>query len=129
MPNDAKLGLVAGVGLVIAIAVVFYRKDVTSVPQAAEAAPAAEYPTSAEPESGHLPVANTASNLDQYRPTAQASLQSARRHVVAEGETLPSLAKHYYGDGDKSVRIYQANMDRVPRPERLTPGTVLVIPE
>jgi hypothetical protein len=27
MPNDAKLGLVVGVGLVIAIAVIFFRKD------------------------------------------------------------------------------------------------------
>jgi hypothetical protein len=27
MPNDAKLGLVVGVGLVLLIAVVFFRKD------------------------------------------------------------------------------------------------------
>ena len=27
MPNDAKLGLVVGVGLVITVAVVFFRKD------------------------------------------------------------------------------------------------------
>ncbi len=27
MPNDAKLGLVVGIGVVIAIAVVYYRKD------------------------------------------------------------------------------------------------------
>lgn len=29
MTNDAKLGLVAGVGLVIVVAVVFFRKDLT----------------------------------------------------------------------------------------------------
>jgi hypothetical protein len=34
MPNDAKLGLVCGVGLVIAIAVVFYRKDAAPRPPA-----------------------------------------------------------------------------------------------
>ena len=27
MPNDAKLGLIVGVGLVIGVAVVFFRKD------------------------------------------------------------------------------------------------------
>lgn len=27
MPNDAKIGMVVGVGMVIAIAVLFYRKD------------------------------------------------------------------------------------------------------
>ena len=30
MPNDAKLGLVLGVGLVIAVAVVFFRRDLAS---------------------------------------------------------------------------------------------------
>jgi hypothetical protein len=29
MPNDAKLGMVVGVGLVIAVAVIFFRKDLT----------------------------------------------------------------------------------------------------
>jgi len=31
MPNDAKLGLVVGVGLVIAVAVVFFRKELPPV--------------------------------------------------------------------------------------------------
>ncbi len=31
MSNDAKLGLVAGMGLVIAVAVVFFRKDALSL--------------------------------------------------------------------------------------------------
>ena len=30
MPNDAKLGLIVGVGLVIGVAVVFFRKDLGS---------------------------------------------------------------------------------------------------
>lgn len=30
MPNDAKLGLVLGVSLVIAVAVIFFRKDLPS---------------------------------------------------------------------------------------------------
>jgi hypothetical protein len=30
MPNDAKLGLVVGVGLVLAVAVLFVRKDVST---------------------------------------------------------------------------------------------------
>jgi hypothetical protein len=32
MPNDAKFGLVVGVGLVIAIAIVFFRKEAPSPP-------------------------------------------------------------------------------------------------
>src|SRR5438309_782901 len=40
MPNDAKLGLVVGVGLVIAVAVLFFRKEAPPDAPAGEAAPA-----------------------------------------------------------------------------------------
>ena len=33
MPNDAKLGLVVGVGLVITVAVLFFREDGHPVPR------------------------------------------------------------------------------------------------
>ena len=40
MPNDAKLGLIVGVGLVIGVAMVYFRKDLPEVPpEAAYAAP------------------------------------------------------------------------------------------
>jgi hypothetical protein len=38
MPNDAKLGLVCGVGLVIAVGVIFYRKDAAPRPPSGPAA-------------------------------------------------------------------------------------------
>jgi hypothetical protein len=37
MPNDAKIGLVVGVGVVIAVAVVFFRKEATLPPTGGEA--------------------------------------------------------------------------------------------
>ncbi len=38
MPNDAKLGMVIGVGLVLAVAVLFFRRDdVTAAPQGVSA--------------------------------------------------------------------------------------------
>ena len=40
MPNDAKLGLVVGVGLVIAVAVLFFRKETPAGGPAGEPAPA-----------------------------------------------------------------------------------------
>jgi hypothetical protein len=52
MPNDAKLGLILGVGVVIAISVVFFRKEPGTVGAAAAAvstpktAPAASSPGS-----------------------------------------------------------------------------------
>jgi hypothetical protein len=39
MPNDAKLGLVVGVGLVLTVAVVFFRKDALNPPPAVAVKP------------------------------------------------------------------------------------------
>ncbi len=67
MTNDAKLGLVVGIGLVILIAIVFFRKDGTL----AHAAPAPARPL---PQSrrGRIPLA------------------VGRRPAVFSGSPLPS---------------------------------------
>jgi nucleoid-associated protein YgaU len=131
MPNDAKLGLVVGVGVVIAIAVVFFRKDVGGlVPvldgPAAASVTAPKAATAGNPETSNRPV--------KGKPTAQPTSQervakpAVRRHVVKEGETLFSLAELYYGDGEKSPTILEANKEVVKSPDELAPGTDLVIP-
>jgi nucleoid-associated protein YgaU len=108
MTKDAKLGLVIGIGLVIVIAVVFFRKD----PSAAKAA---NEPTAAAVKPKGVSVT----------PGAP---KPGVRHTVASGETLFSLAQHYYRDSGRFVDIYQANRDVLRDPQQLTPGTVIVIP-
>jgi hypothetical protein len=50
MPNDAKLGLVAGVALVIAVAVIYFHNDLTTGKTPADAAAATVVsPTAAPP--------------------------------------------------------------------------------
>jgi len=61
MPKDAKLGLVVGVGLVIAVAVVFFRKDELTVQPEEEPAAA----TSVKP----VPGVPKAVPRGQIRPT------------------------------------------------------------
>jgi nucleoid-associated protein YgaU len=121
MPNDAKLGLVVGVGLVIAIGVLFYRKDASSTPGAAPAGAAVQ-------------AAGATPGRGQYRPArgrtvARSSPESERQHVVIEGETLGSLAERYYGDASRAAAIRQANADTLASAETLAPGMVLLIPE
>lgn len=124
MPNDAKLGLVVGVGLVIGVAVVFFRKDLAPPPADAPAANAVS----------PAPAAAPAVPRGQTRPTrARAMGRTAEavlaRHTVQPGDTLFSLAQHYYGDGDRFADIYHTNRNVLKAPEPLPPGTVLVIPE
>lgn len=54
--------------------------------------------------------------------------QAQVTHEVDEGETLWALASRYLGDPHRWVLIYEANRDRIPDPDALEVGTVLVIP-
>jgi nucleoid-associated protein YgaU len=127
MPNDAKLALVIGVGLVVAVAVVFFHKDLV-----AGHLPDGKPPASVVNPPGASPAepANTPSRRVAGRSTSLAHDAAApREHTVVEGETLYELAEHYYGDGERFVDLYRSNRAVVKRPDRLEAGTVLVIPD
>jgi nucleoid-associated protein YgaU len=109
MTKDAKLGLVIGIGLVIVIAVVFFRKEGASAKTPNETTAAAVKPKGVSVLPGQPRTGVT--------------------HTVAEGETLFSVAQHYYHDSGRFVDIYQANRDVLHNPQQLTPGTVIVIPQ
>jgi len=121
MPNDAKLALVIGVGLVVVVAVIFFHKDlITARPAANVGNPPGGAP--AAPENGQQ-------RRVAARPTSRVSAPEERReHTVAEGDTLYGLAERYYGDGERFADLYRANRAVLKRPDRLEVGTVLVIP-
>jgi nucleoid-associated protein YgaU len=128
MPNDVKLGLVIGVGLVITVAVIFFRKDSNAAalpPDGAAAIPRGVAPPAPPPEP---------SRTARFRPVsgpeeAIAAAPAVRRHTVREGDTLFSLARRYYGDGDRFADLYRANRGVLASPDALQPGTELVIPD
>lgn len=125
MPNDAKLGLVVGISLVIGVAAVFFRKE-----SLAALPPREDKTITAVPGARPAPEPH-----GQYRPvpakpaSRTGEIGGGRRHVVAEGDTLFSLAVRYYGDPNKFVLIYRANRDALKEPDKLPPGVVLSIPE
>jgi nucleoid-associated protein YgaU len=126
MPNDAKLGLVVGVGLVIAVAVVFFPKDQSSsLPWAVETASSVRAATTSPLVSGGARRPVEAKNATR----TEHMVATSRQHTVQEGETLFSLAQRYYGDKDKFIEIYQVNRDVLKSADTLTPGTVLTIPD
>jgi nucleoid-associated protein YgaU len=121
MPNDAKLGLVLGVGLTITVAILFFRKEAVTVP------PAAMVPGVVQ-TAPQGTIALMSQKKERGVPGRTVSRSTARKHVVAEGDTLFSLAEKYYQDKNRFVEIYQANRDVMSSPEKLTAGTELAIP-
>jgi nucleoid-associated protein YgaU len=123
VPNDAKLGLVVGVGLLIVVAVVFFRKELT--PGTTSVEPPSNR---VQPPPPAIPPAN--SRIVSASPTARTDEKpEPRRHTVREGETLSRLAEQYLGDGARYRRIGEANGLKGGADEALPVGTVLVIPE
>jgi nucleoid-associated protein YgaU len=128
MPNDVKLGLVIGVGLVIAVAVIFFRKDSNAAavpPDGAAAIPPGSAPQAPPPGT---------SRAARFRPVSEpeqaiAAAPAVRHHRVREGETLFSLARRYYGDGDRFAELYRVNRGVLKTPDSLQPGMELVIPD
>ena len=49
-------------------------------------------------------------------------------YTVKSRDTLYNIAVKQYGDGSLWRTIYEANRDKIPSPDRLAVGTVLVIP-
>ncbi len=116
MPNDAKLGMVFGVGLVILVAVIFFRKDTTAADAFATIPKSAPAVTQPPPRPG-------------APEQAKAPPSGGRTYVVTEGDTLIAISRRYYGTGEKFNLIYQANRDKLGAPDRLAPGTILTIPD
>jgi nucleoid-associated protein YgaU len=127
LPNDAKLGLVFGTGLVIIIAVVFFRKDAANAREQTEPASATNV------KNGILPTISSCGDANGTDAKTVAGTRTvpgrSLKHTVKQGDSLFSLAQTYYKDSGRFVDIYQANQAVLHSPDRLEAGTVLTIPE
>jgi nucleoid-associated protein YgaU len=56
--------------------------------------------------------------------------KEVKKHVVVSGDTLSGIAKTYYDDAAKYMKIYEANKDLIgDNPDLIKPGMELVIPK
>ena len=66
--------------------------------------------------------------------TADISIDAALKvpetiYAVAPGDTLSKIAKHYYGDANKYMKIFEANKDQLKDPNMIQVGQKLRIPD
>jgi nucleoid-associated protein YgaU len=50
------------------------------------------------------------------------------KYTVVDGDTLGSIAKHFYEEPKKYTQIFKANLDILEHPDRISVGQVLTIP-
>ncbi|MBK7869814.1 MAG: LysM peptidoglycan-binding domain-containing protein [Saprospiraceae bacterium] len=50
------------------------------------------------------------------------------KHTVEKGESLSKIAKHYYEEANKYMKIFNANTDQLKDPDMIHPGQELIIP-
>ena len=55
--------------------------------------------------------------------------QASRKYTVVSGDTLSKMSRHFYGDGGKFMKIFEANRDRLSDPNKIQVGQELEIPE
>ncbi|ADO10002.1 terminase [Pantoea vagans] len=58
-----------------------------------------------------------------------ASAASDRTYTVKSGDTLSAIAKQFYNDASKYMKIFEANKNILSNPDNIAPGQVLTIPE
>ncbi len=63
------------------------------------------------------------------KPIATKPVQlGKRKHIVQKGDTLYKLARFYYGDQKYWKKIWLANKDIIPNPNKIKEGQELIIP-
>jgi nucleoid-associated protein YgaU len=136
MQKDFKIGL--GVGLLFVVAAAFWlstRPDLSTEARALQKAPNAP-PIAARAEdelqtpNNELLTTNTEQRLS--RATSRETTnneQTVRIHVVEKGETLSGISAKYYGSPRYWQKILTANRASLNDPNRLLPGSRLIIPE
>jgi LysM repeat protein len=87
-----------------------------------------ESPVSMAPLPVRPAIGEAAASPVPSRPLPAATAPAPRRHTVAKGDTLFSLAQQYYGNRSRWRDIYEANRDRMPNENSLRLGMEVVIP-
>jgi 5'-nucleotidase / UDP-sugar diphosphatase len=97
----------------------------TEIPNTNDDTQRSAEPASDTKQSGEPASAIRTTNNEQLTTNTE---QPQRIHIVQKGDTLSSISAKYYGSARQWRKIVAANRDNLPDPNRLTPGSKLIIP-
>ena len=70
---------------------------------------------------------DTLPNSAQYEQAEK--IKTEKFHIVIKGQTLSSISQKYYGTAGKWKKIFDYNRNVIKDPNKLIPGTKLIIPD
>ncbi len=140
MQKDFKIGLMVGVLLVIGATVWLCTLPrfgtQARVLREQQEAKAPERPVQPAPRSIIKPDVALQPSRQEEKPVINqepvkpvVETVTARVHIVQRGDTLSGISEKYYGSAGKWQKIFAANRMVLENPDKLVPGTRLVIPE
>ena len=142
MHRDLKMGLVSG--MVVVIAATLYlatrpslsskhlrRRSISAdsqpLDQGAAAANSPDPTVVDSPAAGSPPKDPNTFDWTIYEQ--EEKIKNERFHILRKNETLSDVAQQYYGSAAKWPKIYNANRSTIKNPNKLRPGTKIIIPE
>jgi nucleoid-associated protein YgaU len=66
--------------------------------------------------------------VDSSLPQPVPARAATRTYTVQPGDSLSKIAKHFYGNANEYLRIFEANKDTLNDPNRIQIGQELIIP-
>lgn len=96
---------------------------------AAEPDAAEELFSQPDPPASRQPVARRAEAPDTTRDEGREKITTTRFHIVQNGETLSGISQQYYGSAGRWRHILEANQETIKDPDKISPGTKLIIPD
>ena len=87
--------------------------------------------------SSSMPTEHRMESMEENAPapmpaesmTGETGAGGYQEYTVQEGDTLQKISKKFYDTYRKWEKIYGANKDTIKNPDRIKPGTVLMIPK
>jgi 5'-nucleotidase len=134
MQKDFKIGL--GIGVIFAVGVVLWLSTLPNLSAQTRALQAASnVKPSPQTPADISPTPNNESRATSDEPRTSSTEPQVtsdetqqRIHIVQKGDTLSSISAKYYGSAKQWRKIVAANRDNLPDPNRLIPGSKLLIP-
>ncbi|MBN2137360.1 MAG: LysM peptidoglycan-binding domain-containing protein [Sedimentisphaerales bacterium] len=137
MHKDLKMGLISGMVIVVGAALYLGTRPSLSSSRLRGGSTAdtsqqhsgpVKFISKAGPNTpiGDRPEPNV---FDWTRFEAEENRQSEKYYILRKNETLSDVARHYYGSPGDWRKIYNANRDTIVDPDKVRPGTKLIIPD